>query len=344
MTVVPEQYVIDFDTYPPIGDDDWRYIYAAARVRALEETLLPRSTMADMANAANAAAAIEMLGGTEYMLSPSSDAAAVEQMLLERRAYVRSIAEELIEDEQILYFARCRIDFANMRLAIRRVVTDKPIGTGYTAGGNVPVEQLEQIFEQEDYHLLPEYLQCSVEQAIIGYYNNRDIRQIDYSLDAAEACCRLEAAVQIGSIFLTGLFRIKIDLNNIRTMLRLKFSQIYVKNPFIEGGFIEPAKFRQCLEMSYEQIPPVFSATPYRHVLDGGVGYFLREGSFLKLEAMCDQHLLGFLATTRQITAGLQPITAYILMKEHEIRMLRMILTAKRNSLEPELILNRLGE
>jgi len=66
--------------------------------------------------------------------------------------------------------------------------------------------------------------------------------------------------------------------------------------------------------------------------------------SFLKTEQQCEQHLTGFLKTTVSITAGPQPLVAYLLMKENEIRMVRLILTAKKNFLDTKLILDRIGE
>ena len=56
------------------------------------------------------------------------------------------------------------------------------------------------------------------------------------------------------------------------------------------------------------------------------------------------EYLNGYLHTTNQITAGPQPVIAYLLLKENEIRTLRLILTAKKNNLNTKLILDRLGE
>jgi vacuolar-type H+-ATPase subunit C/Vma6 len=64
--------------------------------------------------------------------------------------------------------------------------------------------------------------------------------------------------------------------------------------------------------------------------------------SFLKLEAASDQHLIGFLKSTDQITAGHQPIAAYLLRKEHEIRMVRTVLACKKADIEPKAILDRI--
>jgi V/A-type H+-transporting ATPase subunit C len=48
------------------------------------------------------------------------------------------------------------------------------------------------------------------------------------------------------------------------------------------------------------------------------------------------------LKTTIQITAGPQPIIAYLLMKENEIRTVKLILTAKKNNLDTKLLLDRI--
>ena len=64
----------------------------------------------------------------------------------------------------------------------------------------------------------------------------------------------------------------------------------------------------------------------------------------MRLERLCEEHLLGFLRTTRSLAAGPQPVIAYFLMKENEIRTVRMVLTCKNNGLDVRLILDRLGE
>lgn len=65
--------------------------------------------------------------------------------------------------------------------------------------------------------------------------------------------------------------------------------------------------------------------------------------SFLRIEQQCDEHLAGYLKTTIQIPAGPQPIIAFLLAKENEIRTVRLILTAKKNSLDTKLILERIS-
>ena len=79
---------------------------------------------------ASFAEAAELLAGTEYAIDANADSEQIEQMLIARRTESRQMFADLMLDEEIVTFLRAREDFANMRLAIRRVVTERPLGTG----------------------------------------------------------------------------------------------------------------------------------------------------------------------------------------------------------------------
>jgi V/A-type H+-transporting ATPase subunit C len=125
-------------------------------------------------------------------------------------------------------------------------------------------------------------------------------------------------------------------------MLRLKFTESEQRNVYLEGGFIELERFMHGIELGYEALGSLFFVTPYHRIVESGAGYLASERSFLKVEQQCEEHLIGFLKTTIQITAGPQPIIAYLLMKENEIRTVKLILTAKKNNLDTKLLLDRI--
>ena len=336
---------ISFYRYPPIGPEDWQYAYQTAKVRVLELAMIPRGTFVDMANAGSFAEAAELLAGTDYTIDANADSQQIEQTLMNCRTQSRQLFAYLISDEEVLIFLRAREDFANMKLAIRRVVTEHPLGLDYSNEGNVPAEEFEEIFEQENYERLPDYLQDAVEAAVLGYYENKDIRRIDYEIDRVKAAWRVRRAVELKDVFCLSLMRIRIDLDNLRTMLRLKMAEREEETKFfLPGGFVDTAKCVQGLSSSYEAIPALFYATPYYELLEASIPYLRSEKSFLKLEKECEDFVKGFLKTSCSIAAGPQPIVAYFLMKEAEIRTVRMMLTGKKNGLTPKLLLDRLGE
>lgn len=334
---------IDFFRVPPIGEENWDYVYATAQVRALEPLMLPRGVFVDMANAETFAAAAEQLAGTDYVIEGNADANAVEAMLLERRSAVRELFAKLMPNRDIVMMLRAREDFANMRLAVRRVVTEQPLGLDYSNEGSVPAQEFEEIFEQEDYLRFPRYLQDAVEAAVLGYYENKDIREIDYAIDRVEAAFRVRRARELNSVFVLSLARIRIDLHNIKTLLRLKMAEREDRRFFLPEGFVDRDKFVQGLETPYEAVTALFYATPYGELLDESIAYLRAEQSFLRLEQKCEDYLMGFLKATHELAAGPQPVVAYMLMKEAEIRTVRMMLIGKKNGLGSKLMLDRLG-
>ncbi len=341
-----KQPVIDFYTYPPVGGDDWRYTFQTAQVRAIEMQMLTRATLLDMANAENFAQAADLLSATEYTLpSGGKSSTEIEEILLARRKALRQLFADLILDKPLVHLFKTRDDFANLRLALRRALTEKPVGTDYSDDGNAPPELFEKLFSEEadESVQLPDYMQQAADQATLAFYQNKDIRQIDYVIDSFQSQYNLKKAHQLKSVFLLGLFRIQIDLTNIRTMFRLKFTESEQRNVFFNGGFIVTERLLQALDLGYESMSPLFFVTPYYRLVEAGAAYLSSEKSFLKVEQQCDEFMTGFLKSTLQITAGPQPIIAYLLMKENEIRTVRLILTAKKNFLDTKLILDRIS-
>ena len=341
------QATVDFYTYPPVGGDDWRYTYQTAQARALEMQMLTRATLQDMANAENFEAAADLLNATEYALPrTASRFAELENVLQARRSELRQLFSDWIIDKPIVQLFRTRDDFANLRLAIRRALTEKPIGTDYSNQGNAPPEIFEQVFGQEsDSHSiqLPDYMRQAADRATLAYYENKDIRQIDYAIDSIQAEYNLREARRSKSIFLVGLFRIQIDLTNIRTLLRLKFTESEERNVFLRGGYLQLERLHRGFDTGYESLGALFFVTPYHGVVETGANYLVSNKSFLAVEQQCDEFLTGFLRSTIEVTAGPQPIIAYLLMKENEIRTVRLILTAQKNNLATQLILDRIS-
>jgi len=337
-----QQNVLYFSLYPPIGPEDWRYIFETAQVKTLSEKLFGSIFFTELANSSGFKETVELLSGTDYALSASATNQEIENLLCDRRREARKLIRQLLHNDKIIEFLRARSDFANMRLAIRRLVLEKPLGSDYCDQGNIPVDQYELVFEQEDYTALPNYLQEAIEAGVLGYYKNKNVRDIDIAIDKAEAEFQLENAIRIESIFLIELMKMYIDLNNIRTMMRLKFTEMQDRDVFMPGGYIDPARLNQAVDIGYESLAQTFAATPYYHILEAGAGFMQSNNSFLKLEAASDQHLTGFLKSTDQITAGHQPIAAYLLRKEHEIRMVRTVLACKKADIEPKAILDRI--
>ncbi len=346
MTTFTEKPVLDFYLYPPVGENDWEYAFGAAAARSLETELLSSSFLVDLASVDNYESAVDMLSSTEYELpKESSNIKDLEKKLLRIRTETRDFFRSAVPDENVAGILEVRADYKNLRLALRRKLTEKPLGTDYNNNGTVEAEDFKTIFEEEDYTPLPYYMRESIEQAVLAYYQNKDVRQIDITLDRMENEYVLKKAEQQGNRFLIELAKMHIDLTNIKTMFRLRLTEPFGRDVFLQGGHVPVSKFKHSLDIGEEGIPPMFFATPYYEVVEKGITYYQENKSFLKLEAACEHHLMNYMKTASQIiTAGPQPVVAYLLRKENEIRKIRLIMTGKKNHLDTRLLLDRLGE
>ena len=339
-------YKIDFHMFPPVGKTDWRYAFATGKVRALAARMMDTSAMAEAAGAGDLRSCMELLSAGRYSFDQrTEDFAATETALLEHRSAARKLFAELVEplDAPVAGLFRSRNDFTNMRLGLRRVLTGKPVGTDYDNEGNVPASTLARLLEEEKFQSLPDHMHRAAERAFAAYYRHKDIRDIDYAVDAVEAEYRLQQAAELRNAFLSGLFRIETDLVNIRAVFRMRFLKNPMRRALLHGGYVDRRRLEEALEADEGTAAALFAATPYRGIVESGVSYLASNGSFLRLEQQCERHMNSFLGTGWRVTSGLQPVVAYLLRAEGEIRAVRLILNAKKHGLETRLILDRLG-
>ncbi len=329
---------------PRVGNNDWNFAFQAGLVRSMESSLLTPVIFQDMAAAADLNAAIEILGGSEYSMSQGRVTIGdVEKMLVEKRQQLLYFYANLLSKSPVSSLGEILIDMSNLRLALRRFLTEKPIGTDYCPGGSQLETMYETIFEQNDYCFLPTYMQTAIEQGILAYYADKDVRAIDYAVDQVQFDAVFELAQKAECSYLQGLVMAWADLTNIKTVMRKKLRETDSLDGFIAGGFLDWDKLKAALHQPEDQFSNICYATPYASLIEAGIDYLTKNNSFLRFEALCDKYMDGCYDLASQITAGIQPAIAYFYKKSEQIRKIRMVLTAKSNLLDKQLILDRLG-
>ena len=341
---------VDFARYPSIQAENWRYAFAVGAVRVMETRLLPRATLVQLAGAENDDQLGAQLRDTDYAPEPGTPGplpARVEPVLLARRQAVRDRFAHWVDDPPVIELFQSRVDFHNVRVALRQAVSERDYAHAMIDQGVVPTGVLQSIFAEERYDALPGYLQAAVERAIPAYFENRDPRQIDFAVDRAEAAFRLERGQAIGSGFLVEWARMTADLTNVRAALRVKWmdqERRLLDAALLPGGYVEAGLFHETLTRPWDGAAALFAATPYADVVAGGVDGIAQRQSFIPLERLCDDHTIGLLRMTRQVVAGIEPVVAYLLAREAEIRNVRMVVSGRHSGLGTDRILDRLPE
>ena len=166
--------------------------------------------------------------------------------------------------------------------------------------------------------------------------------------DLKEACIKLDKMylkhlLKLANSTNIPLFidyaKISIDRYNIVTFLRLKKQNRnvdYLDDILVDGGSI-----------SKEELIKVYFNNTYLLLFKKKIATktwdtFEKNGDILEIEKIFDNMIISLAKEYKYITIGPEPIFTYIIAKEYELKALRLILSAKLNDIDIELVKSRL--
>lgn len=172
-------------------------------------------------------------------------------------------------------------------------------------------------------------LDAAVTAAMAEYAGKRDPALVDMALDRAQQELLLETARP--SSFLSGFFALHADIENLRSLLRVKVlgdKPSVFDAAFLPGGTIAQGLLAPLLAESPEAFVARFAATPFRVYVEEGVHQALNRRTFSRMERLGREMELSFLRQSRYATFGHEPLVTYYLLRENELRNLRGLYAA----------------
>lgn len=329
--------------FPHIESEDERYVYAVARIRALETKLLSSQKVSGLIGLSSEEL-LRSLEDTDYAPFLPSSPYDYEIIIKSGRDALFYLMNKLVLDSPIIQFLKARFDSYNIKISLKAKITEREPET-LSPYGNIPTSEVMNIFRKELYSRLPSQYEKGIEKAIEAYYIDKDPSMLDIIIDQSYFAYQREKTFESGSFFLCALYKIDIDLTNIKTLTRAKWAKTEKRKfsrGLIEGGFISCNEFLNAYDEAEENLWERFRFTPYSHILSEAVPAIFEKNSFLKLEKLCDDTFLEFLKITRFLTFGVEPVISYYYAKENEFRILRLLFTASIYGIEQDILKERL--
>lgn len=300
---------------------DRYYGFAVGRIRVLETRLLDRTKLERLAEAADLAEALAQLGETEYGPLVASGLAPVEIAGAEL-ARVRDLVLGLAEGAPEVDFLLWRWDLQNLKALLR----GEEGRAALNGLGRYRPEEIAGWFAAND-PKLPEFFAEARKAGEEALAKSGDPQLMDAAID------RLYYESGAGfwrdrSELLAGYWGARIDLTNLRTFVRAKrlgFARERVSALLLPGGAVAREGFLALLGGSWEEIEAWWAGGPYGAIL-GACG---RLADLPALERACDDFLLERIKPAKAVPLGLEPVLGYYLGKEHETRLVNLILAAK---------------
>ncbi len=316
------------------------YAYAVGVIRVKEKALLSQERFNRLVEAKNVEDLLRLLSDTPYGEGSHEEThpeRAIRQGL--EREFLGSISlfSTLCHDQTIKETVFYRYDFHNLKVIFKERSAKGRLEPARYPDGNYPFDVLRAAVEENAWlDIEPDFrdtlrsCKAKIEEDPLPYV-------IDNTLDKT-MFAMMRSRVKDADPFFREWVVSEIDLTNIGAFFRCRYAErprAYLMAALIPGGTLDASFYQKAWEEPIESLPAKFQHTSYRKVVEKGIEAF-EKGSFASLDRAMLEHRLAFHRETRNVAMGIEPLISYLVFKETETKMLRMILVGKMNRIDPE--------
>lgn len=322
---------------------------AVARLRVLEKRLLNNIKIERMIDSANAMEALSVLGESDYSSSMNKveKAEDYEELLQDELQRVYKFMYELTSDDSVIDILGIRYDYHNIKVLLKAKALSKEFDFLLMPIGTIEASKLKEAIMSLNLKDIPEEFARVIKAAMNSFKESKDPQIIDIIVDKFMYEDMVQRAEKIGEEFIIEYVKENIDFINIRTFLRIKKqdkSLNFLKEVLLKGGYISVEFYERMYSESDENVITKLSKSRYGDVIKDGLQEFQSNGKLTLFEKLFEDHIMAHIKKGKYINFGPEPIFSYILAKETEIKIIRIIMVAKLNNVQSNVIRERLRD
>jgi V/A-type H+-transporting ATPase subunit C len=308
--------------------EDSKYGFAIGRVRALEVMLLDRPRYERLVRTRGGDEFAAALAETAHGRFLEGGAAGVPRALDEAARDNSGFLAAYALDGWLVRLFSLPAAFRSLKTAVKQALSQ---GKDDTA---LP-QEIQALPESQ-------HIAKVVGDAMQAFSRDKNPAAVDAAVDRIQQ--QVELQVANSSEFVTGYFRLHADIENLRTLVRVKAKEDVDKNlagemeaAFLDGGKLTLASFLSALLQPWDAIldllakaPPIGAGSEEFHdFLEQGRVALTDRRSFVRMERLGREAELRYLRQTRYATFGHEPLVTFFLLRENELRNLRLVYAAK---------------
>lgn len=317
---------------------DVKYVYAVARIRVKEKSLLTDMDISQMVGMKDDTAVTAYLADRGWGDQDSADGDAM--LRAEERKTVQ-LMRELKVDESVFHLLAYPNIFHNLKAGIKEICTSESHPEAFYEDEIYGREQMLRILRDKDYKALPESMREAAERAAEVMLKTRDGQKCDVIVD--RAC--LDAMERDGWASKHALLReyeeSTVAVADIRIAAR---GQRTGKNAAFFREALAPCRsldVKQLAKAASEGSEPLMNYLEAHGFAEAAAALKESPSAF---ERWCDNRLIETIRPQKRNSVSLGPVIAYYLARLNEIKTVRIILTAKANGFTEEETRERVRE
>ena len=319
-----------------------QYPYAVGRVRVMETRLLDRPKLERLLEAKNEEDVWRSLAETPYAGGANAGNHYEEEIIFQnRRKEVSDFLLKFAGEDPLVKVFLWRDDLHNLKVCVKAETMKKDLRHLFLETGYFSVSLIKTAWERKT-NDLPFWILKAVSEARKGLEEKLTSQEIDLTLDRCyfEEATRIISAV--GSPIYVEIWKKTIDTNNFRNLVRsriMKLTATQWEKVYIPGGTYSARTFQQLLELDDEMLSQWMENSTFAGLLKDDEKIL---NSLPRLEAAIDNYIYALWYEQKADPFMPSALIAYYLAVEQEVKMVRLILAAKRNGLSGEHLRERI--
>ncbi|MDO5701884.1 MAG: V-type ATPase subunit [Lachnospiraceae bacterium] len=318
---------------------DLDYVYAVARIRVKEKSLLGDMDIAQMVGLKDDRQVLGYLEDKGWGDSSSSgNADAV--LAAEERKTMQLMKELKIDPAAFELLSYPKI-YHNLKTAIKEACTSENNEGAFYPDEKYSRKELLRILAEKDYKALPEHMRGEAERAMGVMLETRDGQKCDIIIDRACLEAMRDAGRSSKHRLLKAYAESTVAVTDIKIAvraLRTGKNAAFLKEALAPCSSLDVRALAIAASESEESLIAYLETHGFREAAEA-----LKE-SPSAFERWCDNRLIETIRPEKMNSVSMGPIIAYYLARQNEIKTVRIILTGKANEFPEEAIRERVRE
>lgn len=316
---------------------DTEYTFAVARIRSNENRLISAQDLESVINAPSYEDAVAKLNSCGYEIKGTDYTPALNKRLND----AWQLVYEVLPDKSELDSLIIANDFANLKIALKSMVTGEQASHLYETPSVWDSAEIEKNCRARSNSRLPEPLQHADRSAYSILTKTGYAQLGDAVIDRAALEWAIKLSEKSDNSYVPAIAQMNAATADIRILYRcIKAGKA---RSFMERSVCACEAFDKkdiitAAEMGLDRFFEFLSHTDY-----SGAAAALKE-STVAFEKYCDDMKIKLLRGAKTETFGIAPVIAYYYAAEAEVKNARIILSAKMNSVSADAIKARVRE
>lgn len=317
---------------------DNQYIYAVARIRSKELSLLSKQDFEQLLSCKDYKECMNLLFEKGWGSKEQEDSA---DIISYEHKKTWDLIQDLVEDMSVFDVFLYENDFHNLKAAIKQAYQKVVVPNIFISHGTVLPSLIREAIVQHDFSILPERMRECGKEAYEALLHTGDGQLCDMIVDKGALDAIYKAGKSSNNELLSLYAELKVAVANIKIAIRgcntNKNKEFYIR-AMTECETLNIEALIDAAIQNVDAVMEYLNTTVYN---DASAAI---KQSLSAFERWCDNMLIAKILPQKYNPFTVSPVAAYILARDNELKTVRIILSGKRNSLSEDIIRERIRD